>query len=129
MSDALEAAVPVVAPMPAPAFDVWEDERVQISLASARSWLATAANAVQEHRTLVRDHLPEGLSPINDARRSVQQASLARTIRSARDQVLQALNGLGSQPLAHEHALSRDAIELACCEIDAYLSKLPLPPI
>lgn len=112
-----------------PALDVWEEERVQISLATARSWLQTAASALNDHREMARDALPEGLSPINDARRSVLQASLVRTMRDARSHAVQILTTLGSQPLAQEHVLSRDAIELACREIDAYISRLPLPPI
>lgn len=112
-----------------PALDVWQEERVQINLATARSWLQTAASALNDHREMSRDALPEGLSPINDARRSVLQASLVRTMRDARSHAGQILTSLGSQPLTQDHVMSRDAIELACREIDAYISRLPLPPI
>jgi len=102
---------------------------VLAAFANARSWLQISADAMSEHRALVRDALPEGLSPMNEARRSVQLAHLARTARDARNQVTETLGSIGNAELPPEHARTREAIELAGAEIDAYLCRLPIPPI
>ena len=105
------------------------DEAILALIAKAKSWLQITSDGIIEHRNLVLDPVPEGLSPLNEARRSVHLAHLVRTMRDARENVSGTLVEIRARDLRPEHALSLDAIELACCEIDAYLARLPLPPI
>lgn len=109
--------------MPASLVDEWTQQAVFVALAHSRSWMAIAGQAIEQHRALAAQ------APCNPAHiflqirhTSAMRRLLAVAVES-RAQVSQALRGLTPSCLALDTHAQREAVDLACAELDTYIAQ------
>lgn len=109
--------------MPSSLADEWTQQAVFVALAHSRSWVAIARQAVDEHRAL------SAQAPCNPAHvfLQIRHASALRRLMAvaveARAHISQALRGLSPASLPLDIHAQREAVDLACAELDTYIAQ------
>lgn len=98
-----------------------EATRIRLAIARASNWRDVAYQAMSDHRQICALP-PSALNELEELRRSVRLRVCLRGIEHARNQVALALAELQPDQLPDEFACQRDALELSCADVDAYIS-------